>query len=33
VRDSVLLTYYDNPQGGGWNLRFRSVPLKRFTER
>ncbi len=33
VKDNVLLTYYDNPKGGGWNLRFRSVPLKRFTER
>jgi len=32
VKDQVLLTYYDHPQGGGWNLRLRSIPLSWFTE-
>lgn len=32
VKDNVLLTYYDNPKGKGWNLRFRSIPLKWFTD-
>ena len=32
VKDRVLLTYYDNPKGGGWNLRFRNIPLNWFTE-
>ncbi len=32
VKDDVLLTYYDHPKGGGWNLRLRSIPLGWFTE-
>lgn len=32
AKDRVLLTYYDHPKGGGWNLRFRSIPLRWFTE-
>lgn len=32
VKDDVLLTYYDHPEGGGWNLRLRSIPLKWFTD-